>query len=210
MWNHITRWDGLPGRRGALSRQLRSGQTLRRGNHWTKIHRQLFIRSRHGCGSDIPELRPAGTDFDLPVVPLYLRSSSVASNMETPYRIRHSRRNRSRCGHVAAKWCLHGRSQISTQRSTLPRSWSAPTQPRPRCLLHPLLEFLSRSCQLGLYSSGWYSENLCGFPSRKTVHISELEGSKQSRRKLRHQLPHVPSQFAISKLLLWIGSGACQ
>jgi hypothetical protein len=89
---------------------------------------------------------PSRTDFDLSVVPLYLRCSSIESNMETPSRTRDSRRNPAPCGHVAANWCADGHSRIGTQVSTLPGSWSPPTQSRLNRHRHQLLEFLSRSC----------------------------------------------------------------
>jgi hypothetical protein len=153
---------------------------------WTRklsdqsIDRHLYIRPRNGCGSDFLELRPAVPTLIFQLFIFCLLCSSVGSNTGTPSRNRDNRRNRARCGQVAAKWFLDGRSQISTQLSTLPSSCSPPTQSSLKRPLHQLVEFLSRSCQLGFYSSGWYSQNLCGFPGGKTVHIAELEGSKQS------------------------------
>src|SRR5580704_1597101 len=130
--------------------------------------------------------------------------------MKTPSRTRDNRRNRARCARVAANWFLDGRNQISTQTSTLSRSWFPPAKLRLKRTLHQLLEFLSRSRQLGLYGSGLYTQNRCGFADGKAVHIAELEGPEQSGRKLRHQLPHAPSQFTISILLLRVRSRACQ
>jgi hypothetical protein len=55
---------------------------------------------------------PSCTDFDSSVVPLSHYAHQVEANMETPSRIRDSRRSRVRCGRAAAKWRADGRSQM--------------------------------------------------------------------------------------------------
>src|SRR5579864_5051346 len=94
---------------------------------WNQLTRGALGTCYERGGLSINPSPPIGTDFDLSAVPLYSLCTSTESNMQTPSRNRDSRRSQTRCGRVAAKWCAGERSQTGTQRSTSPKTYSAPT-----------------------------------------------------------------------------------
>jgi hypothetical protein len=118
------------------------------------IDRQLRVRPRHGCGSDIPEIPPVALSSILKLFLLayYTHESSrirkLPPTIETADVIEP----------VAAMWCLDGRSQIRMQGSTLPRSWSPPT----RTLKNALHQLEVRSRSPLDYSSQLGKQSLSG------------------------------------------------
>jgi hypothetical protein len=160
-----------------------------RGSYWIKASIDTpCTRPRHGCGSDIPELRPAvlTSVFQLLLLTYYAHQSSriwkLPPAIETADVIEPG---------AAALWPTGVPMSAENRYARIHFAQvMVSSQSRLKSALHQLLEFFSRSCRLGLYGSGWYTQNLRGFPDGKTAHITELEGPKHSRRQVRHQSVH--------------------